>query len=106
MACCFPPGLSQCGPAGIATDDGAADSVRSGSNHRSCVPGLCWLPWRQRCGNNLRHAPCPPPVTDTVMCGYIPGGAPDKQLCFTKFNGCLLYTSDAADDLLCVDLGG
>ena len=21
-------------------------------------------------------------------------------------NGCLLYTSDAADDLLCVDLGG
>src|SRR5450756_1886159 len=22
------------------------------------------------------------------------------------FNGCLLYTSDAADDLLCVDLGG
>src|SRR5450756_433730 len=23
-----------------------------------------------------------------------------------KVNGCLLYTSDAADDLLCVDLGG
>ena len=23
-----------------------------------------------------------------------------------KFNNCLLYTSDAADDLLCVDLGG
>src|SRR5450756_1697498 len=23
-----------------------------------------------------------------------------------KFDGCLLYTSDAADDLLCVDLGG
>ena len=22
------------------------------------------------------------------------------------FNGCLLYTSDAADDLLCLDLGG
>ena len=22
------------------------------------------------------------------------------------FSGCLLYTSDAADDLLCVDLGG
>src|SRR5450756_1615658 len=22
------------------------------------------------------------------------------------YNGCLLYTSDAADDLLCVDLGG
>ena len=23
-----------------------------------------------------------------------------------KYNACLLYTSDAADDLLCVDLGG
>ena len=23
-----------------------------------------------------------------------------------KYNSCLLYTSDAADDLLCVDLGG
>src|SRR5450756_2619276 len=23
-----------------------------------------------------------------------------------RFKGCLLYTSDAADDLLCVDLGG
>ena len=23
-----------------------------------------------------------------------------------KIRGCLLYTSDAADDLLCVDLGG
>ena len=25
---------------------------------------------------------------------------------FEKNNFCLLYTSDAADDLLCVDLGG
>src|SRR5450756_3245946 len=25
---------------------------------------------------------------------------------FTKYKICLLYTSDAADDLLCVDLGG
>src|SRR5428012_20477 len=25
---------------------------------------------------------------------------------FGDFEGCLLYTSDAADDLLCVDLGG
>ena len=24
----------------------------------------------------------------------------------SQLNGCLLYTSDAADDLLCVDLGG
>ena len=29
-----------------------------------------------------------------------------KQTAFAKVRGCLLYTSDAADDLLCVDLGG
>ena len=28
------------------------------------------------------------------------------QLDWTQGNVCLLYTSDAADDLLCVDLGG
>src|SRR5659263_784880 len=28
------------------------------------------------------------------------------QSMHSKFNTCLLYTSDAADDLLCVDLGG
>ena len=28
------------------------------------------------------------------------------QLAFNRSKSCLLYTSDAADDLLCVDLGG
>ena len=28
-----------------------------------------------------------------------------REYC-TKFSTCLLYTSDAADELLCVDLGG
>src|SRR5450756_3194214 len=28
------------------------------------------------------------------------------QAAFKVFGACLLYTSDAADDLLCVDLGG
>src|SRR5680860_1917584 len=27
-------------------------------------------------------------------------------LTFARYEACLLYTSDAADDLLCVDLGG
>ena len=27
-------------------------------------------------------------------------------LVHTQYSSCLLYTSDAADDLLCVDLGG
>src|SRR5665213_2997701 len=30
----------------------------------------------------------------------------DKDEVFALFGYCLLYTSDAADDLLCVDLGG
>src|SRR5680860_1855742 len=30
----------------------------------------------------------------------------NKERCRTPFPPCLLYTSDAADDLLCVDLGG
>ena len=29
-----------------------------------------------------------------------------SQYVLRQFNACLLYTSDAADDLLCVDLGG
>ena len=28
------------------------------------------------------------------------------QLIYDQYENCLLYTSDAADDLLCVDLGG
>ena len=32
-------------------------------------------------------------------------GARNDQQC-SRFRPCLLYTSDAADDLLCVDLGG
>ena len=30
----------------------------------------------------------------------------DKVSGVCSISGCLLYTSDAADDLLCVDLGG
>src|SRR5450756_2073235 len=30
----------------------------------------------------------------------------DRFLPRTQYHSCLLYTSDAADDLLCVDLGG
>src|SRR5665213_3740929 len=37
-------------------------------------------------------------------------GSKDKKfescMSLPHFKGCLLYTSDAADDLLCVDLGG
>ena len=33
-------------------------------------------------------------------------GNPSKEFENTPHNACLLYTSDAADELLCVDLGG
>src|SRR5680860_226989 len=37
----------------------------------------------------------------------VPVEKPYKQVVeITTFRTCLLYTSDAADDLLCVDLGG
>src|SRR5450756_1407906 len=35
-----------------------------------------------------------------------PGSGENAALDLDGFFGCLLYTSDAADDLLCVDLGG
>ena len=41
--------------------------------------------------------------TETVFQGM--GGPEVKDPAIGK-DGCLLYTSDAADDLLCVDLGG
>ena len=40
------------------------------------------------------------PTKAGVFGGHIDFGHPDR------FWDCLLYTSDAADDLLCVDLGG
>ena len=33
-------------------------------------------------------------------------GSALQESSYMRFNVCLLYTSDAADDLLCVDLGG
>src|SRR5450756_62665 len=57
------------------------------------------LPWR----NYWRH------LTDNFS-GTLPRAveamAPDLLLQDELNHPCLLYTSDAADDLLCVDLGG
>ena len=51
-------------------------------------------------------------IVDNVCVGHyskrstaVSGDYRDAQPC-TKHTACLLYTSDAADDLLCVDLGG
>ena len=37
---------------------------------------------------------------------YLPIEGIDNLYIFGSIDACLLYTSDAADDLLCVDLGG
>ena len=42
---------------------------------------------------------------EEVVEWYAKGGHPNPYLS-DKVKNCLLYTSDAADDLLCVDLGG
>src|SRR5450756_1383823 len=43
------------------------------------------------------------PFQRVLVAGFIAGGAEDVD---ANLETCLLYTSDAADDLLCVDLGG
>ena len=42
----------------------------------------------------------------TIFCDMVNDSVYDLNRCFHCFCTCLLYTSDAADDLLCVDLGG
>src|SRR5450756_163534 len=41
-----------------------------------------------------------------VKCSSRPAATPIAPAASRRRIGCLLYTSDAADDLLCVDLGG
>src|SRR5680860_1476582 len=45
-------------------------------------------------------------VLETAMEGGNYDGTTDKGKAAIYYSVCLLYTSDAADDLLCVDLGG
>src|SRR5450756_415848 len=62
------------------------------SNYSACSPP----PTRSR--PNQRDNPCETCGTSDIA-GYIASTWSDPPTC-------LLYTSDAADDLLCVDLGG
>ena len=51
--------------------------------------------------------PEPPPQVEVGREGFTPAAASRLfQLFAAQTLPCLLYTSDAADDLLCVDLGG
>ena len=51
-------------------------------------------------------SPEPPPWFEPVLAGdYFAAGRMPFSGC-SPTSTCLLYTSDAADDLLCVDLGG
>src|SRR5680860_1792564 len=47
-----------------------------------------------------------PANAPTYVDGNPTAGNPLIPPAITALDGCLLYTSDAADDLLCVDLGG
>src|SRR5450756_3203650 len=47
-------------------------------------------------------AKLPPRPPNSSLATTMPNAEPTAAI----HNGCLLYTSDAADDLLCVDLGG
>jgi hypothetical protein len=39
-------------------------------------------------------------VADTDLCGYLPGGAADKQLCIAQFNDCRDNVPGAAHDCI------
>src|SRR5450756_2108432 len=62
-------------------------------------------------GGALRRAPRPAPPAGRVLARAEHPGLPlfatrKYHKSRSRPNSCLLYTSDAADDLLCVDLGG
>src|SRR5665213_592771 len=46
------------------------------------------------------------PISDQALAGRRIAFDGDDRRCDRRVPACLLYTSDAADDLLCVDLGG
>src|SRR5450756_1526394 len=68
-----------------------------------------------RCNNNCRHCYINLPANDRTARAKELSPAEISRLAdeavalgamWCLITGCLLYTSDAADDLLCVDLGG
>src|SRR5450756_1552768 len=91
----------------INSQTAGAGAIRRASSGRFVTTELGRSPTRgenpdprggERClaGYNefeIPHASCSPVTNKTVVC-------------WPRSRNCLLYTSDAADDLLCVDLGG
>src|SRR5450756_2975467 len=69
--------------------------------HQCSLPGTDQIMTDQLLPAAARHAPHNPP---TSACDELEG-RPNHQV-RRLHTICLLYTSDAADDLLCVDLGG
>src|SRR5665213_3339269 len=75
---------------------------------------LEWLRIIPRCGGALRGYFLPHEGTNDIAWGLVSFATlADYEAYRTRLRGdpeaianCLLYTSDAADDLLCVDLGG
>ena len=57
-------------------------------------------------GGTLAHLIAIKELGDVVLFDVAEGLAKGKALDIAQSSGCLLYTSDAADDMQCVDLGG
>ena len=73
---------------------------------------VAWQPGRGVYGGNLHHEVARvarrPSMAYNGSTRVVPLTLPDGRvnvMC-QRLDACLLYTSDAADDLLCVDLGG
>ena len=84
-------------------EDGIRDLVRSRGlgdvYKRQCMP------WASSC-TRCSRGNCP---LTARRCRWLPARyttRPGRRAASARTSTCLLYTSDAADDLLCVDLGG
>src|SRR5665213_4133819 len=94
------------GTGGVATGCGVSSKARTQlANTYRGVHRVCRCPVRVP---QWLRATCST-ATDPAYCDTRPTRSPAPATCCRIRSGasrCLLYTSDAADDLLCVDLGG
>src|SRR5450756_3181723 len=91
----------------LAESQGRAERRRRDLNPRKGCPFTTLAVSRTRPG--YATSPSLPRVPGRSATGQsVPGRRPGLRLesPFAVSEACLLYTSDAADDLLCVDLGG
>src|SRR5665811_1301860 len=92
----------------VATGDRFMTSIPSGADHRQVPPGKALVTLRPTRGAAAVSRPKPGPEIQIVGWADGPCAVVVSHIQIECLYGgpCLLYTSDAADDLTRVDLGG